>query len=337
MAIVQLKGLNSCKVTLKSGAVVTYYYAWKGGPRLSGRPGSPEFIAGFNAAHAARKAPQGGSLKAIIGRYKLAPAYKKLGAHTTRAYAKTLDAIQEKFGGMSRQALEDPGVRRHFLEWRDEMANTPRTADMAVGVLKTLLAWAVEYGHLSSNQAEPIRRLHSANRSDSIWTDDEFKAFAKHASPELRWAVALAAETGLRQSDLIGLTWRCYDGRRFEVMTSKRNKLAIIPVTPACRALMDTIPKRGFVVLTTQRGKRPWTADGLRSSFSKACTDAKVKRTFHDLRRTAATRLIAAGLDDAQVAEWMGWSTGDVTGLKRKYVSRDAVLESVLAKLDEAR
>ena len=337
MAVMRLKGLNSCKVTLKSGAVVTYHYAWKGGPRLPGRPGSPEFVTAFNAAHAARKAPVGGSLKAIIGRYKLSPAYKKLGDHTTRAYAKTLDAIQTKFGNLSRGALEDPGVRRHFLEWRDEMADTPRTADMAIGVLKTLLAWGVEYSHLSSNQAEPIKRLHSANRSDSIWTDDEFKAFATHASDELRWAVALAAETGLRQSDLIGLTWRSYDGRRFEVLTSKRNKLAIIPVTPACRALMDTIPKRGFIVLTTQRGKRPWTADGLRSSFAEACRKAKVKRTFHDLRRTAATRLIAAGLDDAQVAEWMGWSTGDVTGLKRKYVSRDAVLESVLAKLDEAR
>lgn len=337
MALMRLKGLNSCKVTLKSGAVVTYHYAWKGGPRLTGRPGSPEFIAGFNAAHAARKAPVGGSLKAIIGRYKLSPAYKKLGDHTTRAYAKTLVTIEAKFGTLSRAALEDPGVRRHFLEWRDAMADTPRTADMAVGVLKRVLAWGVEYGHVSSNQAEPITRLHSANRSDSIWTADEFAAFNKHASPELQRAVALAAETGLRQSDLIALTWPCYDGRRFEVLTSKRKTTAIIPVTPSCRALMDTIPKRGFVVLTTQRGKRPWTADGLRSSFSEACSKAKVKRTFHDLRRTAATRLIAAGLDDAQVAEWMGWSTGDVTGLKRKYVSRDAVLESVLAKLDEAR
>jgi integrase len=337
MAIVRLKGINSVKVRLKGGQTVTYHYAWKGGPRLTGAPGSPEFIASYNAAVAARKAPSGETLASLIVRYKMSPAYTKLGAHTMRAYAKTLDTIKAEFGTLTYPALEDPKVRRHFMRWRDTMADRPRTADMAVGVLKRVLAWGVEYSEIGSNQAEPITRLHDANRADSIWTADDFAAFAKHASPELRWAVALAAETGLRQSDLIGLTWRQYDGRRFEVMTSKRNKEAIIPVTATCRALMETIPKRGFVVLTTERGKRPWTADGLRSSFGKACKLAKVKRTFHDLRRTAATRLVAAGLDDAQVASWMGWSTGDVTALKRKYVSRDAVLESVLAKLDEAR
>jgi len=337
MAIVQLKGINSVKVKLKDGRTVTYHYAWKGGPRLSGRPGSPEYAASFAAAHTARKTPSTKTFSALVVRYKMSPAYTKRGAHTKRAYGKTLTTLTEKFGSLSYTALDDPDVRKHFLRWRDGMADTPRTADMAVGVLKRVLSWGVEYSEIKTNQAEPIKRLHEANRSDSIWTADDFLAFGKHASPELRWAVALATETGLRQSDLIGLSWRDYDGRRFEVTTSKRKKLAIIPVTTACRALMDQIPKRRFEVLTTQRGKRAWTADGLRSSFRKACLDAKVNRTFHDLRRTAATRLVAAGLDDAQVAEWMGWSTGDVTALKRKYVSRDAVLESVLAKLDEAR
>jgi len=208
---------------------------------------------------------------------------------------------------------------------------------MAIGVLKRLLSWGVEYGEIKTNQAAPISRLHSVNRSECIWTARDFTAFNKVASPELQRVVALAAETGLRQADLIALTWSDYDGRCFEVVTSKRKVTATIPATRACRALMESMPKRAFVILTTQRGKKAWTADGLRSSFRAACLLAKVTRTFHDLRRTAATRLIASGLDDNQVAEWMGWSARDVTTLKRKYVSRRAVLESVLAKLDEAR
>jgi integrase len=89
------------------------------------------------------------------------------------------------------------------------------------------------------------------------------------------------------------------------------------------------------VILTTERGKRPWTADGLRSSFGKACKDAGVTRTFHDLRRTAATNLYRPGSRRPGGAI-MGWAEADVEAMKRKYVSRAAVVAAVLAKLEKA-
>jgi hypothetical protein len=45
MVKVDLKGL--AKVTAKGR---TYWYAWRGGPRLRGEPGSPEFMASYNEA-----------------------------------------------------------------------------------------------------------------------------------------------------------------------------------------------------------------------------------------------------------------------------------------------
>ncbi len=47
MAVMRLKGLNKVTVTLATGKRVTYWYAWKGGPRLDGQLGTPEFIASF--------------------------------------------------------------------------------------------------------------------------------------------------------------------------------------------------------------------------------------------------------------------------------------------------
>jgi integrase len=60
---------------------------------------------------------------------------------------------------------------------------------------------------------------------------------------------------------------------------------------------------------------------------------AGVDRTFHDLRRTAATRLLSAGLDDSHVALLLGWEERAVTALKRKYVSRNAVTAAIIARL----
>lgn len=337
MVTVRLKSVHVIRTRLADGRRVEYHYAWKGkgAPRLPGAPGSPEYVAAFEAAHRARKQPKTGTLREVICAYKASGEYTKLSAHTTRAYARYLDMIEAKFGTLPLAALDEPKIKRHFRAWRDSMASTPRSADYAVGVLKTLLEWGVEDEYFAENHAAKVKRLHRVDRSDSIWTADDFTAFEREASKELRWAVRLAAFTGLRQSDLISLVWTHYDGSSFSLRTSKRGKEVIIPAVAGCQKLMGEIEKRHAVVLTTERGKRRWTADGLRSSFRKACLDAGIKRTFHDLRRTAATNLMASGIEKSQVAMIMGWEETAVEALKLKYVSRKAVVAAVLAKLEK--
>jgi hypothetical protein len=39
VARIRLKGINSRSKTLADGSLVTYWYAWKGGPRLKGELG----------------------------------------------------------------------------------------------------------------------------------------------------------------------------------------------------------------------------------------------------------------------------------------------------------
>lgn len=312
-----------------------YHYAWRGGPRLKGLPGSDQYIKSFAVAHEERKRPATGNFREIIAKYRASPAYQRLGAHTTRAYAKHLDTIQAKWGAASLRVIADDRIKRHFIEWHESMVKTPRSADMALGVLKRVLGWAKSRALINANHAEDIERLHRADKADDIWTAGDFKAFAGCASDELGWAVELAAHTGLRQSDLIRLAWNHEEDSAFILRTSKRGRDVTIPITASCRALLGRIERRGPVILTTQRGKRPWTADGLRASFGQACKDAGVKRTFHDLRRTAATNLLRAGLESSQVAMIMGWSEDDVEAMKRKYVSRSAVVKAALAQLEK--
>jgi hypothetical protein len=46
------KGLRWSRSKLADGSVRTYYYAWKNGPRLQGKPGTAEFEASWREAHA---------------------------------------------------------------------------------------------------------------------------------------------------------------------------------------------------------------------------------------------------------------------------------------------
>lgn len=336
MVTVLLKGVHVVRMRLASGKVAEYHYAWRGGPRLTGEPGSPEYVSAYQQAHASRKQPTTGTFREVLIAYRAHDKFAKLSAATQRDYRRYLDQIEEKFGSLPLDALDDPRVRKHFMRWRDTMADRPRTADYAVGVLKTVLAWAVEYVMISTNQAEPIGRLHKVDKSDDIWTPEDFARFRREASDELWWTVRLAFYTALRQGDLVLTGWNHREDNAFVRKTSKRGKEVIAPITAECEAFLATIPKRGPIILTTERGKRPWTQSGLRSSFNKACDRAGVTRTFHDLRRTAATYLLSCGLESSQVAMIMGWSEAAVEALKRKYVSRAAVIAAALAKLEKA-
>lgn len=41
---VKLPGIAKVRKRLADGTIAVYYYAWRGGPRLPGTPGSPEFV-----------------------------------------------------------------------------------------------------------------------------------------------------------------------------------------------------------------------------------------------------------------------------------------------------
>ena len=79
MVAVDLKGV--AKVTAKGR---TYYYAWRGGPRLRGSPGSPEFITSYQEAHANARAPDLARFHSLILLYKTSQEFRGLAVSTKR-------------------------------------------------------------------------------------------------------------------------------------------------------------------------------------------------------------------------------------------------------------
>jgi integrase len=94
--------------------------------------------------------------------------------------------------------------------------------------------------------------------------------------------------------------------------------------------------KHGPIILTST-DKQPWTSDGVRSSWRKACRKAGIIGvTFNDLRGTAVTRLAPAGCTEAEIATITGHSLRDVRSiLDAHYLHRDpALAESAIRKLE---
>ena len=336
---VRLKGVNSITKTLADGSTRTYWYAWKGGPRLCGEPGTPEFIASYNEAVARKVVPPQGTLLSVLQAFQASENFQRLADETRRGYAGLIRRnIEKEFGDFPLAALTDRRARGDFMAWRDRIASSAgrRQADYAWTVLARVLSWGLDRGLVLANPCTRGGRLYRGSRADKIWTAADEAAFLAHARTHLQLALMLALWTGQRQGDLLRLPWSAYDGTHIRLRQSKTGTRVVIPVGAPLKTALDTLAKRSPIILTNSGGK-PWTSDGFRASWRKACAAAGIAGlTFHDLRGTAVTRLAIAGTTEAEIATFTGLSLQTVRAiLDTHYLARDSALgESAIRKLE---
>ena len=334
MVKIDLKGI--AKVKAKGH---TYYYAWRGGPRLRGEPGTPEFMASYNEALEQHRAPDKKRFRFIVTDYKASGDYKKLAQSTRDQWSKWLDRIADHFGELRIAQFDRPEkIRPVIRRWRNQWADTPRTADYALQVLSRVVAHAVELGKVAGNPCEGIKHLYSNDRSEIIWTDADVTHIKQTCSVEIAHAIDLAGHTGLRLGDLLRLSWSHVEDDAIVLTTgkSRHRREAVIPLYGALREVLARIPKRATTILTSSK-RRPWTADGFGSSFNKAKIDAGMNDLdlhFNDLRGTAATKFYIAGFTMREIAETLAWEEANVEKIIRRYVGRAAAIKARIKKLE---
>ena len=192
------------------------------------------------------------------------------------------------------------------------------------------------------NPAAGMPSIYKADRADVVWEDHEIDAVAAEMKPHAARAFKLAAWTGLARGDLVTLRWDEIKGTHIERKRSKTGVEQVIPLFDETRRLLKGFKKTAVTVVTNKRGK-PYTPRGFAMAVERARTDANEKRkeadkvavgkTLHDLRGTFATRLMRQGFEDRDIDEIMGWETGKSARIRRRYISRKAVVISAIERM----
>lgn len=347
----KVRGMRTATKRLADGRIAYYAYAYRGGPLIAkgegatkdearkaldaelALPANMAKLAAARDAEAIVPAPSVNYVEGIVRAYLKSPEFEKLSGSTKTAYRHALDKFRAEFGDWRTSLFEDPRIAQDMADWRDSAAGA-RAGDMRISVISRLFGWARTRGITTAHPTESLERIYKADRSDKVWDDKSLSAVIS-ASPEpLTWAIRLAVCTGLRQGDLISLPWSAVSDVAIRWRTSKRKKDAIIPITPQLRELLDEIPRRSPIVLTSSTGK-PWTSDGLRTSFGKAKDKAGIEGLrWHDFRGTAVTHLAKTRLRTRDIARIIGWSEAKVEGIMARYVSTDVLVEDMLRRMN---
>ena len=119
-------------------------------------------------------------------------------------------------------------------------------------------------------------------------TESEELKLLQAASPDVRRAIVLAIDTGLRRQELFSLQWNQIDSDRGIITTTTKTKSGRARSVPLPERSLDMILPRhdGYVLINPDTGKRYLQ---MNKGFKAAIRRAGIAHTqWHDLRRTAA-------------------------------------------------
>lgn len=224
---------------------------------LPGLPGSPPFMAAYNAALNGETAPMIGaaaclefSLAALIASYKQAPDWVKLSQGSKDTYLKCLKPIESQDGHRSAKDLPPEKAIKVIQEVAarsPSMANTTRT------IMRKLFDHAIYLGWRKhgSNPFAGIKRYKVG--SHHTWTDAEVEKFTKRwpLGTRERMAFDLYYYTAQRTADVCKMMRTdirpAKDGRG-EALYVKQKKTGVellIPIHPGLRKSMHAYGIRG--------------------------------------------------------------------------------------------
>ena len=327
-----------------------------------------KFVAETEQGNAARSGPLTfGSF--LTDRY-LPHVKANLGPETYRNHlSKASKRLIPDLGRVRMDKLTAAHLDAAYIKWRQDglKASTVKAHHL---VVSSALSQAVKWQLLPRSVA-PLATLPRAEpRQHTTPTIDQIRrlvAASAQRDPVLSVAIMIAALTGARRGELLGLRWSDVDrdgmtlaiGRAVKrslggdhlvgptkTHTTRRLSIdeATLAVLDAHRAQCEEWAATGrvnllgdsYMVTWDPSGQTPGSPDVLTGKFARLAASAGFPDVrFHDLRHAVATSLLAGGFDPAVVAGRLGHSSPLVT--MRVYAhaleSRDRQAAGVMGSL----
>jgi integrase len=338
----KIRGINTIRRTLAGGEVATYYYHRATGARLTGEPGTDEFMASIAKAVEQSRKRDTGTLAGLLREFEDTKQWRKLADSTRREYRRVFRFWEDQYGTCPYIALEDKAFRRDVIRWHDQFSGEkPREADNRVTILARVLSWAAKDGPLKVNVMDGFERAYQGDRSEMIWLPEHVDAFMAVATPEMQLALVLALHTGQRQGDLLTLPWSAYNGTHIVLRQGKarrgklEGRLVTIKCTKALKETLDGLHKRSPLILTTKTG-RAFKKRYLAELWEATCKEAGIADLhFHDIRGTTVTMLFQAGCNLGEIVSVTGHSLKRAQDILDKYLARTSTMaDSAIAKFE---
>jgi integrase len=200
---------------------------------------------------------------------------------------------------------------QEYISSRTETV-APGTIRRETTELKHALKLAVEWDLLHDNVAQGVKLPRLPEGRTRYLTPSELKSALDASAEWMRAPVAMAALTGMRRGELLGLRWLDVDlpNRRLYLRETKNGTLRVIVLNDLAVQVLSSLPVAGPADPVFSGVDPQHLTDCTRRIFANlGIEDA----SFHSLRHTAASWLVMQGVDLYVVGQLLGHKTPKMT------------------------
>ncbi|MBE9518972.1 MAG: tyrosine-type recombinase/integrase [Bacteroidetes bacterium] len=256
---------------------------------------------------------------------KYLQAEKRYASHTIKAYKNDLNQFHAFC-----QETDHEGMDLHFKTIRSWVVSlmdsgySSRTVHRKLSSLSTYCNYLIKEGQLESNPVERVLKPKLSKRVPAFVEEgkldlllDEYDFGEGFTGSRNRLVLDLLYQTGMRRSELIGLTIGSInrEGKSVKVM-GKRGKERIIPVGDELLAAMEKYIVLRAEVVADNPGDHLIVTEKGRAAYDKlvyrivnsylAMVTTLDKKSPHVLRHTFATHMLNRGADLNAIKELLG-------------------------------
>jgi integrase len=211
-------------------------------------------------------------------------------------------------------ALAKEITRRTVADYILERSETVSAGTVAkeFATLRHALQLAVEWELLIVNPAQGAKLPKQSEGRTRYLSPTEFKAALEAAPDWMRGPMALAAFTGMRRGEILGLCWKDVDldGQRVYLTETKNGTLRVLTLNQLAVQVLQSLPVGEPAQLVFPEVNAAHLSVYTRRVFaSVGIEDA----SFHSLRHTAASWLVMEGVDLYAVGRILGHKTPRMT------------------------
>lgn len=240
----------------------------------------------------------------------------------------------EMLGAVSLQTIRPALVQAYI----DGMTGKPGKQVASLAAIKQLESWAIVRDFLGRSITTGVETEES-NGGHTPWSDIHVELVERHGRWDFSRLVTLGANTGQRGSDLIRMGWsdiETYKGvQGINIKQKKTGTEVWIPITKHLATAMQGWERLPGPFLRKIDGGL-WTREQLTAAWVRhrdSNRELELLKTeglvIHGLRGHACVRLLRAGADTRQIAEWVGMSEPMVKNYTRFSDRKENALATV--------
>lgn len=183
----------------------------------------------------------------------------------------------------------------------------PATVNRELAILKFMFSLAIKWKYADENPVKQVKFFQECQLAMRTLKEDEAKKLIEVASLHLKPIIILALNTGMRRGELLDLRWKDidFDNHFIYIKKTKTGMTRKIPMSLLVEKTLNDIERKNDFVFQNPKTKECFKH--IRTEWHNTCKRAGIKDfRFHDLRHTAATWMVASGIDLVTVKDILG-------------------------------